>query len=80
MEIKRYQQPPLAQDLRDLAIALACILSTLAVVVTGAMLFRKARCEDQAVSFEHEWGPIKGCMIRDVDGKWLPFEQYRKVN
>lgn len=66
----------------DTKIILNLIAAAVILFFSGlfiSMALDRARCNAEAVSFEHRWGPMQGCMIKSEDGKWIPLKNYRAL-
>lgn len=56
------------------------VFAAVALVVLPAYYGTKYKCASVAkqMEVEHEWGPVKGCFIKEY-GRWIPYEQVRSV-
>lgn len=51
------------------------------VLFAGTVIFNSIACDAkwETSGFKTTYGPIKGCLIRLPDGRWIPEENYREI-
>lgn len=41
----------------------------------AAAWFSNEQCAQKFQDYEHQWGPIQGCLVK-YDGKWIPADNF----
>lgn len=71
-------------DFKDYLALIGIIIAVVAVIVVlvcvPAYYGTRYQCRVMAEQMElpYEWGPVKGCFVKDA-GRWVPMEQLRSM-
>lgn len=65
------------EELKIIVGVIIAALVALSLVIGGALYMDKVTCDSKWQEFEHSWGPIEGCRIKN-NGRWVPAENYRE--
>ena len=64
-------------EFREFVAGLLVLLIVGGIIAVPMYFVKKARCDQQAVSFEDsEYGFIAGCMVKHK-GRWIPIDNIR---
>lgn len=73
----RQRQRGVSDEGAMLVLGLVALLIIFGVFFALAALSCKARWEGSGL--QSSWGPVKGCLVRLPDGRWIPDDRVRDI-